>query len=466
MEENTRRPVNPRRRRKTKMEIIKEAYLPVIILAITAIIIVIFIIGALVQRSQRQNQPVNTEPPTSTGPTTDANQRQIQQLLQEAEKLAQTYDYKGAADLLDTFSGDSSAYPELQAKKAEYLQADAQMVSWEPNQITSLSFHMLIADPTRAFANQEFGKSYYQNFVTVSEFSKILQQLYDNGYILVDLEDYTTCETDQSGHVTCAAKELKLPLGKKPLLLVQTNVNYYTYMVDGDGDGEPDKNGAGFASRMIVDDSGKITCEMVDASGNTVTGAYDLVPILDAFLAEHPDFSYKGAKAILAVSGYNGVFGYRTDAATAERKGAAYHTEQVSAAQTLVEALKADGYRMACYTYNNVAYDKMEAQSIQSDLQLWANEVTPVLGSTDILVFAQNSGLTEYSGGKFNVLQNAGFHYLLGFGTGTTGCEVGNTYVAQKRLTVTGSQMANSTVYSSCFDAASVLDPSRAQAPV
>jgi hypothetical protein len=51
---------------------------------------------------------------------------------------------------------------------------------------------------------------------------------------------------------------------------------------------------------------------MVDANGNTVTGDYDMVPILEKFVAQHPDFSYRGAKAVLALTGYNGLLGYRT----------------------------------------------------------------------------------------------------------------------------------------------------------
>lgn len=40
---------NSRRRRRTKMEIIKEAYLPYIFLMSAAVIIVIFIVGALIR---------------------------------------------------------------------------------------------------------------------------------------------------------------------------------------------------------------------------------------------------------------------------------------------------------------------------------------------------------------------------------------------------------------------------------
>lgn len=464
MEENTRRPQNPRRRRKSQIEIIKEAYLPTVFLIITVILVAVFIIGGAV----RNAEPKETLPPVDTTPqpSVDIYAEQAQQLLAQAEQLAKEFDYKAAAALIDTFSGDITAYPALTAKKQEYLQLDANMISWaNPSQITTLSFHNLIADPSRAFTNKAYGTSYNKNFVTIGEFSAILQQLYDKGYILVRLSDFTTCETLDGGQTQCASKELKLPVGKKPLVLVQTNANYYTYMVDGDGDGKADKDGAGFASRMVVDGNGNITCEMVDAAGNTVTGAYDLVPILEQFIDAHPDFSYKGARAILAPSGYDGIFGYRTDAAIKTEKGESYFNEQVEGAKALVTALKNKGYEMACYTYGNVEYGTIGASEIQADLRSWTAEVTPVLGQTNILVYAKDSEITEYSGSKFNVLQNAGFRYYLGFTTGTSGGTLGKDYILQKRLCVTGSNMANTNIYSSLFDAASILDTTRGNVP-
>jgi excisionase family DNA binding protein len=47
--------------------------------------------------------------------------------------------------------------------------------------------------------------------------------------------------------------------------------------------------------------------------GSVVTGEYDMVPIIDKFVEEHPDFSYKGAKGMLALTGYEGTLGYRTN---------------------------------------------------------------------------------------------------------------------------------------------------------
>lgn len=38
-----------------------------------------------------------------------------------------------------------------------------------------------------------------------------------------------------------------------------------------------------------------------------------MVPRLNTFLKKHPDGAYKGARGMIAMTGYNGVFGYRTD---------------------------------------------------------------------------------------------------------------------------------------------------------
>lgn len=466
MEENTRRPVNPRRRRKTRMEIIKEAYLPTIIMIVTVILIIIFVAGSLSRRPSQDGTLPSDTTPSSTGPTVDIYAQTVQQLLVDAALLAADYDYQAAVDLIGTFSGDITAYPELGAKQAEYAKAETNMVTWsDPSQITVLSFHTLIADPSRAFTNSAYGTAYNRNFVTTGEFSKILQQLYDKGYILVSLSDLVSIQESNDGKPQVEALSLRLPLGKKPLLLVQTNANYYTYMVDGNGDGEADKDGAGFASRMIVDEYGQIICQMVDDQGNTVTGDYDLVPILNAFIAGHPDFSYRGARAILAPSGYDGIFGYRINAAAKAKKGQAYYDQQVQGASTLVNALREQGYELACYTYGNNSYGGISAAEIQADLRSWAAEITPVMGQTNILVYAQNSEIEEYSGSKYNVLQSAGFRCYLGFQSGTVPAGAGSAHFLMKRLLVTGSQMAHTNTYAGIFDAADVLDPVRGNVP-
>ena len=43
---------------------------------------------------------------------------------------------------------------------------------------------------------------------------------------------------------------------------------------------------------MIVDENGKPKCEYIQRDGTTVVGDYDVIPLMDKFLEEHPDASY------------------------------------------------------------------------------------------------------------------------------------------------------------------------------
>ena len=461
------RPNNPRRRRKTKWEIIKEAYLPVVFAGITIILILVFIIGALTGGSNPTKEPTQ---PTTTTPTEDPLVQfaaEAESLLNQAAEKAKDYYFQEAIAILDSFSGDMGAFPGLAAARANYQNALADMVTWsDPSSVTILSFHNLIVDTDRAFSDKTYATSYNKNFVTVEEFSMILQSLYDKGYILVNLEDFTVCTVDSNSTTATGIKELQLPKGKKPLVLVQTNANYYTYMVDGDNDGLPDKDGAGFASRLMLDDMGNIVAEYVTAQGETMTGNYDLVPILNDFIRSHPDFSYRGAKAILAPSGYDGIFGYRTDPETERKMGTEFYSQQIDGAKRIVAALKDDGYTLACYTYGNKGYGKISASEIQNDLRSWTSEVTPILGQTNILVFAQNSEIDGYSGSKYNVLQNAGFRYYIGFGSATdTSATIESKHISLKRLTVTGANMTHTSLFTHLFDSKAILDPSRGTVP-
>ena len=56
---------NVRRRRKTRAQIIKEGYLPYIILMAAALLIIIFIIGALVRNANAANTDAMSAPAVS-----------------------------------------------------------------------------------------------------------------------------------------------------------------------------------------------------------------------------------------------------------------------------------------------------------------------------------------------------------------------------------------------------------------
>lgn len=463
------RPVNPRRKKKSQLQIFKEAYLPIVIAGLALFLIIVFIIGSASRaiRKNKVEKDASIAASSSLAAQQDALNAEVQRLLDTAAAQAAGYDYVGAVATIDSFSGDIAAFQELMTKRAEYVEAQRNLTEInDPNEVLNLSFQMLVADPARAYADESYSDSYANNFVTIGEFSKILQQLYDNGYMLVSMDDFITTITNADGTTSYAAKTMYLPAGKKPLMITQTQVNYYTYMTDGDGDGLPDKDGAGFASKLIVGSDGKITNEYVDASGNTVTGAYDLVPILDAFIESHPDFSFGGAKATLALTGSDGVFGYRTNPGAKEALGEEAYNAELQGAASIINALRADGYTFACYTYDNMPYGDMSADAILEDLNYWNNEVVPLLGSTNILVYAVNSDIAEpgpYSGEIYETLNNQGFRFYLGFcDEGDTWVTAGADYVRQGRILVTGYNLLyNADWFTGMFDAATVLESGR-----
>ncbi len=452
-----RRPV---RRRKTKWQIFKEAYLPTVILGLTVILVIWFIIGGAIRRNSSKNETVESTPP-STEATNLASryQEEADRLLARAEAAALEYDYESATNILSSFSGNMADFPDLKNAYEAYVEIINTMVVWDdPSKIPTLSFHVLIADSELAYKDSQYGSSYKKNFITTAQFQEMLEQLYANNCVLVDISDiYEEVYDESTGKNVYQAKALSLPAGKTPIMLVQTQVNYYTYMIDGRKDGLPD----GFASKLLVDENGKFYNEMPLKDGTTATGDYDMVPILEKFIAQHVDFSYHGARAILAITGYDGIFGYRVNSTKLSDTELAAEQSQAAA---LTKALQEAGYRIACYTYDNMNYGSKAAADIQADLKSWDTVVKPWLNGSnvDILVYAKEGDIATtdetYAGSKYNVLYNAGYRFFMGV-SAEGFSQIGQQYVRHNRLAVTGSYITeHADWYEGLFDLREVTE--------
>lgn len=447
-------PPNPRRKVRSKKQIFQETYLPFLIL-VAALIILVTIVAALMDGLG-----------PSDDPTDDIDQSvQLQQeadaLLKQATERALHYDYAGALEILHSFRGELEQFPALEDAILYYTATMHSMVTWTADQVPNLSFHVLLEDLDAALADPTYGEKgknlYNRNFITTREFSAILEQLYENGYVLVQLSDFYVYEDGRYQE-----QQLRLPIGKKPLILTETHCNYYSYMVDLDRDGQPDSNGAGFASKLCWQNG--FYNEMVRSDGSTTTGAFDLVPILENFIKLHPDFSYQGARAILAFSGYDGVFGYRITAENLDEEALVAERRE---AATLARKLREAGYVIACYTYNNTDYSIRSAAEIEKDIGLWQELIAPVVGETDILVFAQDADIgTSYANNtKFDVLYDHGYRFFLG-STPFLSQEIHDNYVRHSRLMVTASALAhNSQWFSDVFSSDGLLDQRRGDIP-
>ena len=112
-EQQNQRPGTPRRRRRTRAEIIKENYLPTIIIAITVVLCAIFIITAMV-KADADRKAYEREVAASIAAAEEEKRLldlQAQTILEQAASEAAKYEYQTAIDLIDKFDGPTTPVP-------------------------------------------------------------------------------------------------------------------------------------------------------------------------------------------------------------------------------------------------------------------------------------------------------------------------------------------------------------------
>ena len=421
----------PRRRRPTKQQVFKEKNLPLIILAVAGLLCLSFIFGSVSMNQERAAAEAKE------ARITELLQQEADDLKARAAAMAAEYDYENAMKLLANYSGGLANHEELLSLYNGYKQALAELVVWDDfSKIPNLSFRTLVADLGKATADPNRGSRYGKRYITTDEFTRILEQLYANGYVLVSPYDIAVPATGDDGSVGVRRSSIRLPEGKKPIILTQEGVNYYSHM----------EASGGFADELAIGSNGELTC----IKGGE-EGAFDLVPLLNAFLAEHPDFSYEGARATIAVCGYEGLFGMELSRA-----------DEIKA---VADKLRAQGYDIACYTYADMEYADYGVAGLKEDMEKWFSQIQPILGDVDILVYPTGGdvqGQEPYSGSKYEALHGYGFRYFIGTADGTLWGMTTADYARQHRTIVTAQNLqSNPEWFAGLFDAATVLSADR-----
>ena len=423
--------VPKRRRRKSQQQIFKEKYLPFLILGVSVVLCLSFILGSVSRGRDRAAAKAQEER------ITQLLKDEAESLKSRAAAMAAEYDYENAMKTLASYSGGLAGHQELMNLYNGYKTALSELVVWDNlAEIPNLSFRTLMADLQKAAADPDRGSRYKKNYITTDEFSRILNQLYENGYVLVSLYDFAVPVTAEDGSVGVNRTSIRLPEGKKPIILTQEGVNFYSHT---------EKSG-GFADCLTLSAEGQLTCRMGENEGD-----FDLIPVLNAFLAEHPDFSYEGARATIAVSGYEGVFGLGLD--------------QSESIKAVADKLRQQGYDLACYTYADMEYADYGVAGLKEDLDKWTAEIAPILGETDILVYPSGGdikGQEAYTGSKYDALHGFGFRYFVGVNNGASWGMTTGEYARQQRTLVTGANLSEHPEwYAAFFDAATVLSAER-----
>ena len=405
-----------------------------------------------------------------------AKEEKRKELLSKVDYLATTYDYDGAIDLVKSMEGYAND-AELQSKVSEIESVKATCVPVNIEEVTHIFYHSLVVDANRAFANHETSPQAIGNnqwMTTVSEFEKITQEMYDRGYVMVSIHDLYEKTTNAEGKEVFEPAEILLPPGKKAFVMSIDDLSYYHSY-----------DGYGYAAKLILDENGKVTNEYLQPDGTMVTGAYDVVPLMDDFVEKHPDASYRGAKGIIALTGYNGVLGYRTDSSyrldtedlddnkrkwMEENPGFSVEKER-DEAKKVADAMKANGWEFASHTWGHLSVGDSSLERLQRDTEKWKNNVEPVVGPTDTIIFAHGQDLGAwgpYDSGneKFQYFKQQGFSVFCNVDSNQYRTWIEDDYIRQGRRNLDGYRIYYNAIgeqdnISDLFEASEILDPQR-----
>lgn len=367
----------------------------------------------------------------------EAAEEELAGHLERAARLAASYDYAAALEEIAGISEEHSEDDRVISAKIEYQRLLGQMDVYSGD-IAHFSVKTLVVDTERAFNDDDM--SYFYNYwaLTVDEFKAILQSLYDRGYVLMDIHEKVVEVENEDGTTSFAVNTPSIPEGKTPMVLSFTEANYYDY-----------QQGDGFSSRMVLDEDGNVMNEYTDASGQTLVGAYDVVPIVDEFVEEHPDFSLRGAKGIISVTGYEGVFGYGIETGA-------------STITAIADRLKETGWEIACQGFSDNAMESdLDLDELEDDLDAWSSKIGSLVGDTDLLVYPYGEEVTAGTA-RQELLLEKGYQFFFSIWTTGDMIEVQPDYVRQSRRTLDGYDLYMYADYlTDFFDADEILDKTR-----
>ena len=324
--------------------------------------------------------------------------------------------------------------------------------------VEHLFFHPVVAYPELAFDGDSKSDGIDDWMVTAGEYLKILESVYEKGYVLVDIADCWSEQTDESGQTRMVKNTLYLPEGKKPLILSYDDVNYYEYMLAN-----------GFTYKLIIGEDGKLWSWGKDPQGKEVVSRdLDAVTILDKFVEEHPDVSPFGAKGCLSLTGYEGILGYRTQTDskswTAEQE--ANRQKEIEAVKPIVAELKRTGWTFGSHTWGHISLNTRTFDTVTADMQKWFAEVGSLVGETSVLFYPFGGRLdgddVQQSGPAFRWMQEHGFRIFCSVGIDSwSKCKSDISAVICDRLHPDGTTLRSAKArerYMKFYDAKDIID--------
>lgn len=253
-------------------------------------------------------------------------------------------------------------------------------------EIEILSFETLMSFPEKALSeNNTYCTQYDETKITTTEFKNILEELYKNNYIIIDIFDAIDKSLFQ-------IKNLYLPQDKKPIILTFNNVSY-----------KSNYQNLGQIDKIILDKNNNLASYTTKKSiQDRIQHDNEFVLILENFIKKHKDFSFNNARGIIFFSGENGILGYN---ANSKNTSSRYEKKRVS---EIIKKLKDLGWRFGANNYTYSHENTKSNMEFAKELSLWNNEIKDIIGETWLYSFSCEN-YSEIDDEKIELLIKNGF---------------------------------------------------------
>ncbi|MDR2590773.1 MAG: hypothetical protein LBC71_07300 [Oscillospiraceae bacterium] len=382
-------------------------------------------------------------------------------MLEEVGLLFRGYFYEEALLLLD--DDETLINDETHEFKNTINEAIENLVLYEGD-IKHIFFHTLIVHPERIYRDLTTPSSTYAYFLYQRELVRILPQLLERDFVLFDANDVFRVASDGN----MQRKDIYLPPGKKPLILSIDDPCYQNHT-------DSEASSIGFPRRVVLDSNGELAVEIKTPESEIVL-SYDgdVFLLVDNFVLENPEFSWRGAKGIIAATGI-GLFGFRNEELFPSRAnwiaGNLTPTpEMITNRETvtaIADKIKSNGWLFAnhSFTHNNVDgwwhNSNSNAANIRDlDIARWHYFLNPILGETNILI---SPGGARVHGASMQALIDAGYNLYFTVDTSQSIIGLGTPIIIMGRIEISWYSLVRfaDILNRDFFNVASVIDSHR-----
>lgn len=333
-------------------------------------------------------------------------EREYSRLMETAQALIEAERFYTAKELLERMY---KVFPESK-ELLERLQLCEQKVPknllrWR-NTVDVLAVRPLVVRNELAFAKSGDPTYAENSLLSAGEFKNVLESLYRQNYVLISpkqIQDWPKKRV-----------EIVVPEGKKPLMLIFDRWQYSVL-----------NQVCGTAEKLAVTPEGGLTAY----AGGKSDRNNDAITILEDFISAHPDFSFDGAKAVIALNGYESVFGYVCDENELDAVKQAWRRvgqkfpdlndedilQQREEVSKIFAYLKKHGWDFASCGYRGFDSGTLSLDELKEEIDKWSYLMSPWINDCVIYVFPNGSHVYQKPD-SLEYMLSRGFRVFFGAG--------------------------------------------------